>query len=118
MRYCAVTEQRLDVLAKSVANLGELLQARVQVEMEEQNAEILKSLNARADAQIKIQRAVEGLSIIAITYYVLNLLKLFYSGVHLLGVDLSPRAAVIAMTPIAALILLQILMRIRAVKQH
>jgi uncharacterized membrane-anchored protein len=118
VRYCAVTEQRLDVLAKSVANLGELLQARVQVEMEEQNAEILKSLNARADAQIKIQRAVEGLSIIAITYYVLNLLKLLYSGVHLLGVDLSPRAAVIAMAPIAVLILLQILMRIRAVKQH
>lgn len=80
VRYCAVTEQRLDVLAKSVANLGELLQARVQVEMEEQNAKILKSPNARADAQIKIQRAVEGLSIIAITYYVLNLLKLLYSG--------------------------------------
>jgi uncharacterized membrane-anchored protein len=74
-----VIEQRLDVLAKSVANLGELLQARVQVEMEEQNAEILKSLNARADAQIKIQRAVEGLSIIAITYYVLSLLTLLYS---------------------------------------
>lgn len=58
VRYCAVTEQRLNVLAKSVANLGELLQARVQVEMEEQNAEILKSLNARVDAQIKIQRAI------------------------------------------------------------
>ena len=118
VRYCAVTEQRLDVLAKSVANLGELLQARVQVEMEEQNAEILKNLNARADAQIKIQRAVEGLSIIAITYYVLSLLKLLYSGVHLLGVDLSPRSAVILMAPIATLMLLQILMRIRAVKNH
>ncbi|WP_419709571.1 DUF3422 domain-containing protein [Pseudomonas sp. NFX224] len=118
VRYCAVTEQRLDVLAKSVANLGELLQARVQVEMEEQNAEILKSLNARADAQIKIQRAVEGLSIIAITYYVLNLLKLLYSGVHLLGMELSPRSAVIAMAPIAIFILLKIFIRIRAAKQH
>ncbi|MNC78105.1 hypothetical protein D3C75_1302400 [compost metagenome] len=86
--------------------------------MEEQNAEILKILNARADAQIKIQRAVEGLSIIAITYYVLSLLKLLYSGVHLLGVDLSPRSAVIVIAPVAALILLHILMRIRAVKHH
>ncbi|MGE8064382.1 DUF3422 domain-containing protein [Pseudomonas sp. NPDC089569] len=118
VRYCAVTEQRLDVLAKSVANLGELLQARVQVEMEEQNAEILKSLNARADAQIKIQRAVEGLSMIAITYYMLSLLKLLYSGIHLLGVGLSPRSALIAMTPVTVLILLQILLRIRAVRQH
>ncbi|PBJ03980.1 hypothetical protein BSF40_40900 [Pseudomonas sp. ACN5] len=118
VRYCAVTEQRLDVLAKSVANLGELLQARVQVEMEEQNAEILKSLNTRADAQIKIQRAVEGLSIIAITYYVLSLLKLLYSGIHVLGVNWSPRSAVIVVAPVAALILLQILIRIRTVKQH
>jgi uncharacterized membrane-anchored protein len=118
VRYCAVTEQRLDDLSESVANLGELLQAHVQVEMEEQNAEILKSLNARADAQIKIQRAVEGLSIIAITYYVLSLFKLLYSGVHSLGVELSPRSAVIAMAPIALFILVQILLQIRAVKQH
>ncbi|MBH2033623.1 DUF3422 domain-containing protein [Pseudomonas putida] len=118
VRYCAVTEQRLDVLAKSVANLGDLLQARVQVEMEEQNAEILKSLNIRADAQIKIQRAVEGLSIIAITYYVLNLLIMLFSGMHLLGMDLSPRSAVIGMAPIAAFILMQILIRIRVAKQH
>ncbi|NUT78114.1 DUF3422 domain-containing protein [Pseudomonas sp. C1C7] len=118
VRYCAVTEQRLDVLAKSVANLGELLQARVQVEMEEQNAEILNSLNARADAQIKIQRAVEGLSIIAITYYVLSLFKLLYSGIHVLGVDVSQRTAVMVMAPVAALVLLKVLMRIRAVKHH
>jgi uncharacterized membrane-anchored protein len=50
--------------------------------MEEQNSEILKSLNSRADAQIKIQRAVEGLSIIAITYYQVNLLKLGYWGLQ------------------------------------
>jgi uncharacterized membrane-anchored protein len=67
-------------LAKSAANLGDLLQARVQVEMEEQNSEILKNLNTRADAQIKIQRAVEGLSIIAITHYLLNPYKLGYYG--------------------------------------
>jgi uncharacterized membrane-anchored protein len=118
VRYCAVTEQRLEQLAKSVANLGDLLQARVQVEMEEQNSEILKSLNARADAQIKIQRAVEGLSIIAITYYLLNLLKLFYSGLHLLGLEISAREAMLAMAPIATGVLLWILTRIKKAKEH
>jgi uncharacterized membrane-anchored protein len=118
VRYCAVTEQRLEQLAKSVANLGDLLQARVQVEMEEQNSEILKSLSARADTQIKIQRAVEGLSIIAITYYLLNLLKLFYSGLHLMGADISAKDAMLAMTPLALAILLFILIRIRKAKEH
>ncbi|MGE8066261.1 DUF3422 domain-containing protein [Pseudomonas sp. NPDC089569] len=118
LRYCTATEQRLEHLAKSVANLGDLLQARVQVEMEEQNSEILKSLNARADAQIKIQHAVEGLSIIAISYYLINLLKLGYSGLHLLGVSLTPRDAMLVMTPLAIGILGLIVRRIRKVKAH
>jgi uncharacterized membrane-anchored protein len=118
VRYCAATEQRLEQLAEGVANLGDLLQARVQVEMEEQNAEILRSLNARAESQIKIQRAVEGLSIIAITYYLLSLFKLVYAGLHTLGAPISARDALLAMAPVAMLILLVILLRIRKAKAH
>ena len=118
VRYCTVIEQRLEHLAKSVANLGDLLQARVQVEMEEQNSEILKSLNSRAAAQIKMQRAVEGLSIIAITYYLLNLLKLGYSGLHLLGVEVPPREAMLTMMPFAIGIFALIVLRIKKVKGH
>lgn len=116
VRYCAATEQRLEQLAKSVANLGDLLLARVQVEMEEQNAEILKSLNARADSQVKIQHAVEGLSIIAITYYLLNLFKMSYLGLHALGLDVASRTAILFMGPVAAVALLAILFRIRKAK--
>ncbi|WP_236176171.1 MULTISPECIES: DUF3422 domain-containing protein [Pseudomonas] len=118
VRYCAVTEQRLDQLAKSVANLGDLLQARVQVEMEEQNAEILKSLSTRADTQIKIQRAVEGLSIIAITYYLLNLFKLIYSGLTVMGLQVSARDALLGMAPLAIGVLGLILVRVRKVKHN
>lgn len=113
VRYCAATEQRLEQLAKSVANLGDLLLARVQVEMEEQNAEILKSLNARADSQVKIQHAVEGLSIIAITYYLLNLFKMSYLGLHALGLDVTSKTAILFMGPVAVAALLAILFRIR-----
>ncbi|MGH8331191.1 MAG: DUF3422 domain-containing protein [Pseudomonas fluorescens] len=118
VRYCAATEQRLNLIGKNVANLGDLLQARVQVEMEEQNCEILRSLNVRADAQIKLQRAVEGLSIIAITYYLVSLLTHAYAGIRLLGADLSPRAGFLLMCPIAILVTTKIVMRIKAIKQH
>ncbi|WP_278929460.1 DUF3422 family protein [Pseudomonas qingdaonensis] len=118
VRYCAATEQRLEQLAKNVANLGDLLQARVQVEMEEQNAEILRGLNARADAQVKIQRAVEGLSIIAITYYLLNLFKLLYSGLNVMGAHLTARQALLGMAPLALILLASILVRIRKAKRH
>ncbi|MCY1341911.1 hypothetical protein D9M69_278790 [compost metagenome] len=118
VRYCVATDQRLVRLGQSVANLGDLLQARVQVEVEEQNSEILRSLNARADTQIKIQKAVEGLSIIAISYYLLSLFKLFYGGLHSLGLEVSAKTAILVMTPVVALILGVIFMRIRKAKGH
>ncbi|WP_271407796.1 DUF3422 domain-containing protein [Pseudomonas sp. Q1-7] len=118
VRYCAATDQRLVRLGQSVANLGDLLQARVQVEVEEQNSEILRSLNARADTQIKIQKAVEGLSIIAISYYLLSLFKLFYGGLHSIGLDISEKAAIFTMAPVVLLILGGIVLRIRKAKGH
>ncbi|HDS1744036.1 MULTISPECIES: DUF3422 domain-containing protein [Pseudomonas] len=117
VRFCAATEQRLEQLAKNVANLGDLLQARVQVEMEEQNAGILLSLNARADAQVKIQRAVEGLSLIAISYYLLSLFKLLYGGLNVLGLGLTARDAMAGMALPVVMVLLVIIMRIRHAKQ-
>jgi uncharacterized membrane-anchored protein len=118
VRYCAVTEQRLLRLGQSVANLGELLQTRVQVEVEEQNSEILRSLNTRANTQIKIQKAVEGLSIIAISYYLLSLFKLGVDGLHSLGIAFSPEMAASVLGPAALAIIGGIALRIRKAKRH
>lgn len=118
VRYCAATDQRLVRLGQSVANLGDLLQARVQVEVEEQNSAILRSLNARADTQIRIQKAVEGLSIIAISYYLLSLFKLFYEGLHGLGLDIPVKTAMLGLGPLALLILFGIMRRIHQAREH
>jgi uncharacterized membrane-anchored protein len=118
VRYCASIGQRLDRIDSAVAHLGNLLQARVQVEMEAQNSQILQSLSTRADTQIKIQKAVEGLSIIAISYYLFNLFKLLYEGVLTLGVNLAPRTALLAGTPVALLMVGAILYQIRNTRRH
>lgn len=76
VRTCAATERRLDKLAANVAQLVSLLQTRVQVSLQEQNVQRLQGMEARTATQIKIQKAVEGLSIIAITYYAASLVKL------------------------------------------
>lgn len=118
VRYCDSTSQRLTQLGSAVAHLSNLLQARVQVEMEEQNSKILQSLSTRADAQIKIQKAVEGLSIIAISYYLLSLFKLLHEGVLTLGIELSPRTALLAGAPVAALVIGAVAHRIRTTHRH
>ena len=50
-----------------------MLRTRVDVELEQQNQELLKSMNARTRLQLRLQTAVEGLSVAAITYYVVGL---------------------------------------------
>jgi uncharacterized membrane-anchored protein len=90
----------------------------VQVEVEEQNSAILRSLNSRANTQIKIQKAVEGLSIIAISYYLLSLFKLGVEGAHSLGIGLSPQLAALLLGPLALLIIGAIALRIRKARRH
>ncbi|WP_323017032.1 DUF3422 domain-containing protein [Castellaniella sp.] len=118
VRYCESTDKRLTRIGSAVAHLGNLLQARVQVEMEEQNSKILQSLSTRADTQIKIQRAVEGLSIIAISYYLFSLFKLLYQGILTLGFDWSPHSALLTSMPVAAIIIGAIAYRIRNARRH
>ena len=118
VRYCQATDQRLTRLAQGVAHLSDLLQVRVQGEVEEQNSAILRSLNARADTQIRIQKAVEGLSIIAISYYLLSLFKLLYQGLLGLGLELSERTALLTLGPLALLTLAGVMLRIRRARRQ
>lgn len=46
-----------------------VVSSRVQAEVEGQDSNILNALNRRAKAQIKIQQAAEGFSVISISYY-------------------------------------------------
>ncbi|MDD1963806.1 DUF3422 domain-containing protein [Pseudomonas putida] len=100
VRYCMAIQSRLSLLADSVSSLSDLVQARAQVEVEQQNAKILQSLNARASTQIKIQKAVEGLSVIATAYYLISLLKLIYQGTTELGVIFPTATAILISIPI------------------
>jgi uncharacterized membrane-anchored protein len=74
IRTCGTTEDRQERLAEKLARAANLLRTRVDIELEQQNAEILKSMNQRSHQQLRLQQTVEGLSIAAISYYVVQLL--------------------------------------------
>ena len=52
---------------------GNLLRTRVDVERSAQNQSLLESMDRRADLQLRLQRTVEGLSVVAISYYAVSL---------------------------------------------
>ncbi|MFC3285881.1 DUF3422 domain-containing protein [Litchfieldella rifensis] len=118
VRYCAAIDKRQVSLAQSVAQLNDLLRTRAQVEIEEQNSEMLQSLNERTSSQLKIQKAVEGLSIIVISYYIVSLFKLSLEGVDALGLAVEPRLAAAILGPLGILIIGGLAWRIWKVKRH
>jgi uncharacterized membrane-anchored protein len=74
MRTVRATEARLTSMADRAERAAELLRTRVDVERSAQNQQILQSMDTRADTSLRLQHTVEGLSVIAISYYVLELM--------------------------------------------
>ena len=98
MRTCRAVQGRMEALAERAKRAGDLLSTRVNVERAEQNAQLLESMNARAETQLRLQRTVEGLSIVAISYYALNLVAylLYPLGAEVgLGKDMVSALAVL-----------------------
>lgn len=118
VRYCDAMNRRVETLATSATRLNDLLRTRTQVEIEGQNYKILQSLDARASSQLKIQKAVEGLSIIVISYYIFSLMKLGLESLKALGFDIEPSVAATVIAPLGALIIAVLTWRIWKVKQH
>lgn len=73
MRTVKSAEARLRSLAERAQRAAELLRTRVDVERSAQNQKLLESMDRRADLQLRLQRTVEGLSVVAISYYAVNL---------------------------------------------
>ena len=73
MRTVTSTKERLDAMSARAIRASDLLRTRVDVERSAENKALLESMDRRADLQLRLQRTVEGLSIVAISYYALNL---------------------------------------------
>lgn len=73
MRTCRSAKSRLDELSIRAERAANLLRTRVDVENQAQNVEVLRAMDRRAALQLRLQETVEGLSVVAISYYAVNL---------------------------------------------
>lgn len=71
--YQSTARQRLNI-ADQVEKLSNLLQTRIELGLQRQSAKLLQSLNEGSARQLRLQQTVEGVSVIAISYYAVNLL--------------------------------------------
>ena len=76
MNSCEATRARLATLSERATRVATLLRTRIDVALEEQNRELLASMNARSATQLRLQETVEGFSVVAISYYAVSLVAL------------------------------------------
>lgn len=114
MRTCFTTEERQANLSEKLSRAANLLRTRVDVELEQQNRDLLKSMNERTRLQLRLQATVEGLSVAAITYYVVGLFGYLVKAAHDSGLlRVEPSYATAAFVPIAILAIWLVVRRIR-----
>lgn len=88
MRTVGSTEARLGTLSDRALRASDLLRTHVDVERTAQNQSLLESMDKRADLQLRLQQTVEGLSVVAISYYGVNLLSYaLYPVLKSIGVE-------------------------------
>lgn len=117
MRTIATLEERQTKLADKLARAANLLRTRVDVELQQQNRDVLRSMNERTRLQLMLQATVEGLSVAAISYYVVGLFGYLVKGAHDSGVlRVDPSLVTGAFVPVALLLVWWIVRRIR--KRH
>jgi uncharacterized membrane-anchored protein len=94
------TAQRMASLAERVARTSALLRTRVDIATEQQNQELLAKLTRGQDLQLRLQSTVEGLSIAAISYYVISLLLYLGKAGKAAGLPINPEMAAGALVPL------------------
>lgn len=112
MRTVKSTEKRLQAMSDRALRAGELLRTRVDVERSAQNQELLTSMDRRADLQLRLQRTVEGLSVVAISYYAVNLVLYLLAPLQS-ATGLSKTIMGAGVTPIVLLLVWYMVHRIR-----
>lgn len=71
---CEAVDKRLATLSQKLERAIELLNVRISLDMQIQNRSVLEAIAETARSQFRLQHTVEGLSTIAITYYLIGIL--------------------------------------------
>ncbi|QTD46446.1 DUF3422 family protein [Ottowia testudinis] len=100
MLTCRSAERRQAALSQRIERVSGLLRTRVEVEQQQSSRELLAGMNRRQDLQLKLQSTVEGLSVAAISYYVLGLLAYVLKGAQKLGWPFSVEASIAVAVPL------------------
>lgn len=89
MGTCELVHTKLETLSTRLGRASALLRTRVDLSMEGQIRDLLKSMDNRAHVQLRMQETVEGLSVVVLSYYLLGILGYGLKALKAAGHDLD-----------------------------
>lgn len=114
MATCLAVSDRIRSLAERAERASNLLRTRVDIALEGQNQKLLASMERRAHQQLRLQQTVEGLSVVAISYYLIGILGKLIEG---FGTYAHVETKLISLLSIPAVVFL-VWYGIRRMKKH
>jgi uncharacterized membrane-anchored protein len=102
LRTCERAAAGLATLSARLQSTTSLLRTRVEVNLQSQNQQLLASVDRRAAAQLRLQYAVEGFSVVVLTYYLANLLKILLEAAAAAGLAINVMLVIGPLLPLLA----------------
>jgi len=100
MNTCETVARRQASLSEKVAQATQLLSTRVDIARQTQNQSLLESMDKRAKLQLRLQQTVEGLSVAAISYYLVSLVGYAAKGLEPYGLPISAEVTMALSIPV------------------
>jgi uncharacterized membrane-anchored protein len=117
LRTCERADAELSSLSARLRSTTGLLRTRVEVNLQSQNQLLLASVDRRAAAQLRLQHAVEGLSVVVLTYYLANLLKLVLEGTAEVGAPINVAVMIALLLPLIAYVVWRAVRRAKSANE-
>ena len=76
---------------------------QVEIEQQQSSQALLATMNSRQHMQLQLQSTVEGLSVAAITYYIVGLISYLAKAAHSVGWSWSAESTSALAIPVVAL---------------
>lgn len=113
MNTCRAVSNRQQSLQERVARATQLLSTRIDMTREQQNQALLESMDKRAALQLRLQSTVEGLSVAAVTYYVVGLVNYLAKGLEYMHVPVNAALTTVVSIPVVAVVVALSVRRVR-----
>ncbi len=103
VRTCAAFGKRERQVATRAGQFTGLLRTRIETRIENQNGHLLASLERSTATQLRLQHLVEGLSVVAISYYAIGLIGHVLDGIGHAVHGFPAETALSALTPLVVI---------------